>query len=462
MTLDYPSILFFLALNNLFIISLFIYQYVHQHRKWYLLIFALGIMFQTAAIIIFGNKEVLSFLPVIRLNNFLLVSSFALSSFALVSFNGKVKKNLLWVFLFFVFLFYTSILVYEDNYTVLSVIRILACSFFYAVGAIYLFSDKNKYRFSLLLSGVLVIYSLFQLFRAAHIYQLDRTYNFLEGSKVDNWFLIISVFVISTSSIGFIMLLKEIDQKTILKKNKKIKEDTLKLEELNLTKNKLFSIISHDLRSPFSSIIGLSELLKYSAENKDVEESQSLASMIHSTSKNTLILLDNLLSWTKSQTGQMNFAPATLNLNPIVLQVLDTLEPIAQVKNISLNYDQSIDINVYADENMLKTVLRNLISNGIKFTNTNGKIHVNTIHKPDLIEINVSDNGIGMHKDVQDQLFKNNETHTTSGTANEAGSGLGLLICKEFVEKHDGDIWVESEIGKGSEFKFTLPLKGAI
>ncbi|MGK0414886.1 MAG: two-component system sensor histidine kinase/response regulator, partial [Polaribacter sp.] len=201
------------------------------------------------------------------------------------------------------------------------------------------------------------------------------------------------------------------------------------------------------------------ELLKHSTKNKDVEESESLASMIHTTSKSTLVLLDNLLSWTKSQTGQMNFTPATFDLKTAVTQVLGTLEPIAQVKNISLNYDQSIHTSIYADENMLKTVLRNLISNGIKFTNTNGKIHIHAIHKPDLIEINVSDNGIGMDKDVQDQLFEANKTLTTLGTANEVGTGLGLLICKEFVKKNNGHIWVESQIGKGSKFKFTLPLK---
>lgn len=462
MTLDYPTILFFLALNNIFIILLFIYQFFYQHRKWYLLLFALGIMFQTAAIIIFGNKEVLSFLPVIRINNFLLISSFALTSYGLVSFDGKIRKNLLWVFLVCVFLFYFSILIVEENDTALSVIRILACSFFYAVGAFYLFSNKNKYKFSLLLSGVLFIYSLFQLFRAVHIYQIDRPYNFLDGSTVDNWLLIISVFVISTISIGFIMLLNEIDQKTIFEKNIKIREDKLRLEELNLSKNKLFSIISHDLRNPFSSIIGLSELLKHSTEDKDIEESQSLASMIHTTAESTLVLLDNLLSWTKSQTGQMNFTPATFDLKTAVIQVLGTLDPIAQVKNISLNYDQSIHTEIYADENMLKTVLRNLISNAIKFTDANGKIHIHAITKPDLIEINVSDNGIGMDKDIQDQLFVTHKTHTTSGTANEVGSGLGLLICKEFVEKHDGHIWVESEIGEGSKFKFSLPLKKKI
>jgi signal transduction histidine kinase len=458
MTLDYPSISFFLALNNLFIITLFAYQYFYHHKKWFLLIFALGIMFQTIVIFIYSIKDSLPLLYVVRFNNFITILSFALTSFALVSFDGKVRKKLIWTFCIIGLLFYCSILFVEENQIALSVIRIISCSVFYGIGSFYLYHNKNKYKFSLLLCGVLFIYSIFQLVRAFRISQIKHSYDFMEGSIINDWFLIITVFVIIASSIGFIMLLNEIDQKTIREKNIKIKKDQLQLEELNLTKNKLFSIISHDLRSPFNSIIGLTDLLKYSTENKDLEESESLATMINTTAKSTLVLLDNLLNWTKSQTGQMSFTPTSLGLQPIVLEVFETLHTNAEAKSISLNYDSSIQTNVYADENMLKTILRNLISNSIKFTYTNGKIDVCAIQKPDLIEINISDNGMGVQEDIRDQLFQNSATTTTLGTANEIGSGLGLLICKEFVDKHNGEIWVESELGKGSVFKFNLPL----
>ena len=232
-----------------------------------------------------------------------------------------------------------------------------------------------------------------------------------------------------------------------------------KLNILNATKDKLFSIIAHDLRSPFNSITGLSELLNYSADDKDFEEVKSLAEMIHTSSQSALILLDNLLNWARSQTGQIKFNPETLELKPIIEELFELLKPTAALKHISLNHDSSIETEIYADENMLKTVLRNLISNAIKFTETNGKIDIFSKNLDNQVETTVSDDGVGMNKGAQDQLFKLDISLITSGTTNEKGSGLGLLLCKEFVEKHGGRIWVKSDPGKGSAFTFSLPYK---
>jgi PAS domain S-box-containing protein len=244
---------------------------------------------------------------------------------------------------------------------------------------------------------------------------------------------------------------------------KKAKQALLKSEqqqkELNATKDKLFSIISHDLRSPFNSIIGLSDLLTDSTENQSVEDSKVIVKMINSSSKSALILLDNLLDWARSQTGQISFNPINLNLKLIIIETFELLKPTAQIKNIALKYNQYTDFEVYADENMLKIILHNLISNGIKFNNTNGKIDIYTEQKQNGIEITVSDNGVGISKDIQSMLFNVYKNTTTRGTSNEKGSGLGLLICKEFLDKHNGHIWAESELGKGSTIKFILPYK---
>ena len=228
-------------------------------------------------------------------------------------------------------------------------------------------------------------------------------------------------------------------------------------KEINITKDKLFSIISHDLRSPFNSILGLSELLSLNTANKNIEEVENIAKMIHTSSKSTLVLLDNLLDWARSQTGQIKFEPVTLKLKPIVLEIFEILSTTAKSKDISLNYNQSINLKVYAEENMLKTILRNLISNAIKFTGTNGKINIEAVGKHNFVEITVSDNGIGIKEDIKNRLFKVGENVTTTGTVDEKGSGLGLIICEEFVVRHGGRIWIESEVGKGSSFKFTLP-----
>ena len=242
------------------------------------------------------------------------------------------------------------------------------------------------------------------------------------------------------------------------KANEELKQSSKELKGLNDTKNKLLSIIGHDLRSPFIGILGLSELLIDNIEEYEIEESKQFLGSINSSAKSTLTLLDNLLGWANFQTGQINFNPEDLNFSSIMQEILDIYTLSLKVKNISLKYAQSDDLEVYADLNMFKTVLRNLISNSIKFTNSKGNVEVNALQKKNCIEITVSDDGVGMNKKTMIKLFKLHNKATKLGTDKESGSGLGLLLCKEFVEKHGGTIWAKSEIGKGSIFKFTLPL----
>lgn len=235
-----------------------------------------------------------------------------------------------------------------------------------------------------------------------------------------------------------------------------LKKSEERLKELNSTKDKLFSIIAHDLRSPFDNIIGLTELI---LDNSiDYEESKKYIKILNTNAKNTLILLDNLLNWAKSQTGQLSYKPEKLLLSNVIKEIIALNILHADNKSIAINYSPSEEIIVFADENMLRTVLRNLISNAIKFTNINGTINILTTLKGNFAEVTISDNGIGMNENKRKLLFKIISNQTTQGTANENGSGLGLVLCKEFVQKNKGEIVVESKEGKGSTFKFTLPL----
>ncbi|MGV8964401.1 MAG: ATP-binding protein [Candidatus Saccharimonadaceae bacterium] len=239
------------------------------------------------------------------------------------------------------------------------------------------------------------------------------------------------------------------------------KESEIRLFELNAAKDKLFSIIAHDLRTPFNSILGFSELLIENVKDYDTAEAAEFLSIISSSAKNTLALLDNLLNWAKIQTGQIDYKFERLILSTIIQEILDISISNAKIKGISLNYMQSADILVYADENMLKTVLRNLISNAIKFTKPGGNINILTISEQNQVEISISDNGVGMDEEARKKLFNISSNITSVGTSNEKGSGLGLVLCKEFVEKLGGKIWVESKKEKGSDFKFTLPLNNS-
>ncbi len=238
-----------------------------------------------------------------------------------------------------------------------------------------------------------------------------------------------------------------------------IKQQVEELKELNSTKDKFFSIISHDLRSPFSNLLGMSELLLTNYQNYEDEKRLKFISALYETSKQSFTLLENLLEWSRMQRGKFDFNPELINLTNLIIFEIQNQENISKAKNIEINLLSTDEKMIFADMNMLKTILRNLIGNAIKFTQTGGKILIYTIENNGFIEIAISDNGVGISPESIQKLFKFETDYSTAGTANEKGTGLGLVLCKEFIEKHGGEISAVSEVGKGSEFKFTLPLK---
>lgn len=245
---------------------------------------------------------------------------------------------------------------------------------------------------------------------------------------------------------------------TLTEQNEIIKSQNSRLEVLVSTKDKLFSIIAHDLRSPFNSILGFSDLLVGNLKEYSAEQINRQAGLINKNAKSTLDLLDKLLDWAKNQTGQINFNPEKLKLNPLIEEVIKSLDSSAHIKNISLNYEPLKEIDVYADDNLLRIIIRNLIQNSIKFTHSMGKVEIFASKNKDGVEISITDNGMGMNSKTKENLFLIGKSEVQLGTANEKGSGLGLVLCKEFVEKHKGKIWVESQEGQGSTFSFTIPL----
>ncbi|MBL7969272.1 MAG: PAS domain-containing sensor histidine kinase [Prolixibacteraceae bacterium] len=232
------------------------------------------------------------------------------------------------------------------------------------------------------------------------------------------------------------------------------------LQELNATKDKFFSIIAHDLKSPFNSVIGLSEIIKNEAKHLDIATIEQYAGMIYTTSTNTFRLLENLLEWARIQRSQIIIRPVSVILKNVVADVIEIMVDKANSKMIAIiNYipDNLIAI---ADEDMLKTVLRNLISNALKFTPVNGKVEISASMERTEVEISVKDNGIGIQPEEMEKIFKIGSNISKRGTQNEKGTGLGLILCKEFIEKMGGKIWVESTVGIGSRFIFTLRQSG--
>jgi PAS domain S-box-containing protein len=238
-----------------------------------------------------------------------------------------------------------------------------------------------------------------------------------------------------------------------------LKKSEAELQESNRTKDKFFSIIAHDLKNPFSSLLGFSDLLLKNHKIYNEEKSEQVIKLINSSSKKIYNLLENLLTWSHSQSDKIKFSPQEINIKAIIDEVVLLTKPTAENKRIELLEDVKEDLFVYADKNMINVILRNLITNALKFTRKNGTVIVSAIKtkKQDFIEISVSDTGIGISKVRIKDLFRLDKNTSSPGTEDESGTGLGLILCKEFTEKNKGKIRVESKVNKGSKFTFTLP-----
>ena len=237
----------------------------------------------------------------------------------------------------------------------------------------------------------------------------------------------------------------------------KLNESNLDLKQINASKDKFFSIIGHDLKSPFNSVIGLSKLLVEQIKNNDIDGIELYGNLIIESSEKALGLLMNLLEWSRSQTGRIELNAEYFNLVDLINKIKLLFDDSASQKSITIKHSMPPIITVFADVDMISSVLRNLISNAIKFTMPGGEITVSATEKQNEIICSVSDSGVGISKNSIEKLFRIDQSVSTAGTQMETGTGLGLILCKEFIEKHKGRIWVESEEGNGSTFYFTLP-----
>jgi len=229
------------------------------------------------------------------------------------------------------------------------------------------------------------------------------------------------------------------------------------LRKLNATKDKFFSIIAHDLRSPFNSILSFSQMLMDKVQDMDKKQIERVAQIINEASKMAMDLLTNLIEWSLSQSGMIEFHPKEIRIADVVKEVEPLFAPAARQKDISIITEIPSQLTVFADDVLFATVLRNLISNAIKFTHAGGEVVISAKEQNNHLVVSVADSGIGISENKIKKLFRIDENVSTRGTNNEKGSGLGLILCREFVEKHGGNIWVESKEGEGSTFYFLLP-----
>ncbi|TDN97098.1 sensor histidine kinase [Sunxiuqinia elliptica] len=266
--------------------------------------------------------------------------------------------------------------------------------------------------------------------------------------------ILIALMLLACILAGYILLLafkNDRFQEHIVNLNQKVTKDSLQ-------KDKFFSIVSHDLMNPFNALLGFSEMLNESAKKGNKEDTSEYASIVHQSAKRIFNLLQNLLVWTRMQNGKTKYAPKTEKVEELVSDTMLIVAPIAQNKQIKLEWDVEKEITAKLDSNMIGSALQNLVTNAIKFTENGGSVKVTATTESDNLNFVVADTGVGMSSEQVENLFKLDKNSSSRGTNDEVGTGLGLIIAKEFIDFHQGKIWAESNLGKGSKFCFSIPL----
>jgi len=270
--------------------------------------------------------------------------------------------------------------------------------------------------------------------------------------------LVIALVVTILLMTVFLYLSKRRSNKQLKSKNAIIQTQNIQLQELNATKDKFFSIISHDVKGPLNSLSSFAGLLINHTDKLSKEDIQMLAKDLDKSLKNLFALLENLLEWSRSQTGNIEFTPEPFDLTGVLTENKALLEAQATNKKIQLIQEYTAPLQIKAHRHSVTTVVRNLLSNAIKFTPEGGTITLAIAPGAGKVTVSIKDTGVGMSPEVIDKLFRIDTKHSTKGTADEKGTGLGLILCKDFIEKNGGNLGVSSEINKGSTFYFTLPL----
>lgn len=272
------------------------------------------------------------------------------------------------------------------------------------------------------------------------------------GELIQGSIFLIILLIMMVNVFGLFLLV-------LLESNERNRRTSQELELSNATKDKFFSIIAHDLSNPFNSVIGFSDLMLEQVQAKNYDSVEKYAGIVNNSTHQVLSLLANLMEWSRSQTGRMKFDPEKLDVTDLINDVTKLMDASVIQKSMTITTNIPPRTFVYADKAMLSTVMRNLISNAIKFSNIGGTIRISVEQKPKEFLFSVSDEGIGMKQKTIQKLFRIDESFSTVGTQNERGSGLGLILCKEFINYHQGTIWIESKVGNGTTISFLIPKK---
>lgn len=487
MDISFYEINFTFLFTNIFVVVIFLFHY-HKVKEWFVGSMIIGKTIQIIGILfldlgISTNQDKFHFLI-----EDIMIIGIGFELFGIISFHGNfIKRNLIIVFattsLLVVISFITSFLIaVKVNYIV------IASFLLYGYSGFYLILVSVPSRFKYIIGGTFILFALANLFQTSQFNKKIEAPPAFNDQMIDNRPLMenpgipappnlpppdgirpkqpgfmpvysdIVYLVMIISGFGFLILLKEQDELSLEILNNSISKENKDLKKIDEERNRFFSIISHDLRNPIGSVANLSSMLVSKKEQLQKHEYEKWIELINQSLARTYTLLNNLLQWARSQSGKISPVPEPLNVKEIVSNVIELLLSIAKDKEISIENNCNEEELVLADKDMMHTIMRNLLSNALKFTSHKGVVSISTLNEDKRIIIVVKDNGIGISKKVSDKLFRLDSHYTTIGTDKESGSGLGLKICSEFVAMNKGAIWVESKQGKGSSFYVSLPI----
>ncbi len=461
MNIDIKSVLYFIILNNVFIVFLFAYFVLNKKiHQWFLNYYLVGFLFQTLALVGIILRNQLPPEISIHGSHLLLMVGCALRTFSILSYDSKFRIKTFWLFGLAVLVFGTLIVIFANNNYYLSLIQTISSVFFYGVGGVILLFRKEKYKFLYLVAITQLLFTFFQVFRLIAIYKTGVDYNFYQAAQLDaKLYIMVSSLFLNIPNLGILFLMLEMDARTISEKNSIIENERQQLAIANHTKDKFFSIIAHDLRGPISSMISMFDVIHENFKEQINDDLQKPLKALNTTSQQTLALLENLLTWSRSQSGQIEYQPTTHRFGDVIEDNLWLVRAILQEKNLNFINNADNDVMLVVDKAMLDTIIRNLLSNAIKYTPKDGTITISSKKNEQSLEISIRDTGVGMNPAVLENLFRMDAQNVSSrGTNGERGTGLGLILCKELVTKLSGKIEVTSEENKGSVFTITLPL----
>lgn len=451
MAFHYSTLMFFSSMVSFLIVILFIcFILFTKSFKFNIIVFTLGRGIIVIGIIGIVLRGTIPDLLSLTVSNILIQIGTAATILGILSYNNIVHKKMVWLLSAIVITASLFYILSIDSYSHRSFVIYISTGLLTLIGGVTLFLRRETYKFPIFISVMMLIYAIGRLVFAFKHLDLPDNFNPMQSSTVSQLFVPFFSILSMAISVGFLLLLREVDVR-IIEKN------LLELEKHNTNKDELLRMIAHDLRSPFNTILGFSEILVESSKKDSLEEIQKFAFQINRSAQHAYESTNNLLEWVLANTNHIKPNITKQLIDDFIKKTTLEFSNITKEKKIKIIYEVSENLEANFDINILGSILRNLLGNAIKFSPENKSIIIKAGIVNNRLEFIVIDQGIGIEKDKLKTFFSTKIKSSTPGTKGERGSGLGLSICYELIQKHSGEIHVESDINKGSAFSFSVP-----